>query len=467
MSSGALNRSTHFIGIGGTGLSAIARVLVERGETVTGSDREDSPLAAGLRQAGVKVTIGHDAGNVNGATQVVRSSAVGDDNVEVKAARAKGIPVYKRVDFLNKLLANQQVIAVAGSHGKTTTTAMLAWMLTALNLQPGYIIGSVAENLGANAAAGAGRLFVIEADEYDYMFLGLNPMIELITNVEHDHPDLFPTPENFEIAFRRFADRLQPDGWLIACADDPGAANLAAYAKTKGKKVLTYAHSHKEPDYQMIKLNSESRKGFSFTAMRGSRELAQINLQVPGAHNALNALGALAVADQLGLNLAEAAMALADFRGTSRRFEVRGEPAGILIVDDYAHHPTEIRSTLAAAKARYPQRRTWALWQPHTFSRTLTLLNDFATAFKDADRVLVTDVYAAREQRPTGFEMDAVVKTIQHTNARFVSDFSAAKELLLAELQTGDVLIIMSAGDAINLSADLFAELKRKELNHA
>lgn len=462
-----MSETIHFIGIGGTGLSAIARVLAERGWHVTGSDREDTPLAAGLRQAGVKVTIGHAAGNINGATQVVRSSAVSDDNIEVLAAQAKGIPVYKRVDFLKTLLANQQVIAVAGSHGKTTTTAMLAWVLTALNQQPGYIIGSVAENLGANAAAGAGRLFVIEADEYDNMFLGLNPMIELITNVEHDHPDLFPTPADFEDAFRRFADRLQTDGTLIACADDPGAAKLAAYANGKSKKVFTYAHSHKDADYQASDLNPQTGSGFSFTALRGSQKLADVKLQVPGVHNALNALGTLAVADQLGLNLNEAAMALGDFRGTGRRFEVRGQAAGVLIIDDYAHHPTEIRSTLAAARARYPQRRIWALWQPHTYSRTLTLQNDFAAAFKDADRVLVTDVYAAREQRPAGFEMDAVVKTIQNPNARFVPNFAAAKELLLSELGQGDVLIIMSAGDAINLSADLFSELKQKEQNHA
>ncbi len=462
-----MSECTHFIGIGGTGLSAIARVLAERGQLVTGSDREDSPLAAGLRQVGVKVTIGHSPGNINGATQVVRSSAVGDDNAEVQAARAKGIPVYKRVDFLDKLLANQQVIAVAGSHGKTTTTAMLAWMLTALHQQPGYIIGSVAENLGANAATGAGRLFVIEADEYDYMFLGLSPAVELVTNVEHDHPDLFPTPADFEDAFRRFVDRLQPSGILIGCADDPGAAKLGAYAKDKGKKVFTYAHSHKDANYQMANVTPKTGKGFSFTAMRGAQELAHVTLQVPGAHNALNALGALAVADQLGLNLREAALALGDFRGTGRRFEVRGEAKGILIVDDYAHHPTEIRSTLAAARARYPGRRLFVLWQPHTFSRTLTLQSDFLAAFKDADRVLVADVYAAREQRPAGFDIAALVKTIQHPKARFVSDFAAAKDLLLAELQTGDVLIIMSAGDAINLSADLFAELKRKEQNHA
>jgi UDP-N-acetylmuramate--alanine ligase len=217
----------------------------------------------------------------------------------------------------------------------------------------------------------------------------------------------------------------------------------------------------------MTKLNPENGKGFSLTAMHGAQPLAEVKLQVPGAQNALNALGALAVADQLGLNLGEAAMALGDFRGTGRRFEIRGEAMGVVIVDDYAHHPTEIRSALAAARARYPGRRIWALWQPHTFSRTLTLQRDFAAAFKDADHVLATDVYAAREQRPAGFDMGALVKTIQHPSARFVADFATAKELLLAELEQGDVLIIMSAGDAINLSADLFSDLKRKEQSHA
>src|SRR3990170_3601763 len=201
-------QTTHFIGIGGTGLSAIARVLVERGEHVTGSDLEDSVLAKSLRQIGVTVNIGHSASHVNCATRVIRSSAVGEDNVEVQAARLKGVPVYKRSEFLGELLANQQVIAVAGSHGKTTTTAMIAWMLTALNQKPGYIIGSVAQNLGTNAAAGAGRLFVIEADEYDYMFLGLNPKIAVVTNVEHDHPDLFPTAQDFQFVFQKFVDRL-------------------------------------------------------------------------------------------------------------------------------------------------------------------------------------------------------------------------------------------------------------------
>ncbi len=456
-----MSETTHFIGIGGTGLSAIARVLLERGEAISGSDREESPLAAMLRQAGVKVSIGHAAANINGATRVVRSSAVGDDNVEVQAARAKGIPVYKRSEFLEQLLADQQVIAVAGSHGKTTTTAMLAWLLSALNQRPGYIIGSVAANLGANAAAGAGRLFVIEADEYDYMFLGLNPAIALVTNVEHDHPDMFSSPQVFQVAFERFVDHLQPGGELIACADDAGAAALMGYAAKNGHKVSGYAYSHIEDARYRMEIISTDGAGYHFVMLRGSSELAQVQLQVPGMHNALNALGALAVADKLGLNLHEAALALADFRGTSRRFEVRGVAAGVTVVDDYAHHPSEIRTTLEAARARYTGQRIVAVWQPHTYSRTLTLAQDYENAFDAADRLFVTEVYAAREQRPPHFDLWQVVANIPRS--AFTPTFAQTQQALLQQLQPGDVLVVMSAGDAIQLSADVFAALQAKE----
>ena len=459
--------STHFIGIGGTGLSAIARVLLERGEQVSGSDREDSSALQALRQAGAQVHIGHVAGNVNGAARVIRSSAVGEDNVEVQAAHAKGIPVLKRAEFLNDLLANQQVIAVAGSHEKTTTTAMIAWMLTALNQRPGFIIGSVAQNLGANAAAGVGRLFVIEADEYDYMFLGLAPQLAVVTNVEHDHPDLFPTADSFYEAFRRFADRLQAGGSLLACSDDTGARDLLAYAKGQGKETHSYSYSHMHADYLATDLNPEEDKGFSFKALRGGKSLAEVHLQVAGLHNVSNALGALAVADLLNLPVSEAAMALSDFRGTARRFEIRGEAGGVLVVDDYAHHPTEIRSTLAAARARYPGRRLWAVWQPHTYSRTQILWDDFATAFAGADRVLVTGVYAAREQAPTGFDMGALVTSIKHAEARYAGGLEEAGDYLLSEIRSGDVIVVMSAGDAIALSERVLNDLKRKEWPHA
>ena len=460
-------QTTHFIGIGGTGLSAIARVLVERGEHVTGSDREDSPLAKSLQQIGVTVNIGHAAANINGATRVIRSSAVSEDNIEVQAAHAKGVPVYKRSEFLGELLANQQVIAVAGSHGKTTTTAMIAWMLTALNQKPGYIIGSVAQNLGTNAAAGAGRLFVIEADEYDYMFLGLKPKIAVVTSVEHDHPDMFPSAQDFQSAFEKFVDRLPSESFLLACDDDPGASELLAFARITGKPTRVYSRDHPYSNYWMKEINSSMPGGYSFVAVKGSDELSRIDLKVPGFHNALNALGAIAIADLLGLSLPEAAMALSDFRGTERRFEERGEANGVLVVDDYAHHPTEIRSTLSAAQEKYPHRRIWTLWQPHTYSRTLTLSKDFEQAFRGADQVLVTDVYAAREQKPAGFDMPAIVESIKHPAARYVPALTEVHDLLLKELQPGDVLIVMSAGDAIELSGKLFQSLKEKEAKHA
>ncbi|MEX2160830.1 MAG: UDP-N-acetylmuramate--L-alanine ligase [Anaerolineales bacterium] len=453
--------STHFVGIGGTGLSAIARVLLERGEAVSGSDREDSPMMQSLRTAGAVVHVGHAASNVNGAVRVIRSSAVTDDNVEVQAARKKGIPVLKRSEVLGELLADQKVIAVAGSHGKTTTTAMIAWMLTALNQKPGYIIGSVAANLGANAAAGAGRLFVIEADEYDHMFLGLVPSIAVVTNVEHDHPDLFPEPRDFQKAFERFVDRLQPDGTLLACSDDPGAGELLAYAKKAGKRTLTYT-SGQSGDYSMANLELREDSGASFMAMN-----TLVQLQVPGKHNALNALAALAVADLLQFSVPEAAMALSDFRGTARRFEERGEANGVLFVDDYAHHPTEIHSTLAAARARYPKRRIIAVWQPHTYSRTATLQVDFVTAFHDADLVMVTDVYAAREQKPAAFDMQKMAQSIKHPDLRFSGSLEETRKMLGTELKPGDLLLVMSAGDAIQISELLFRDLKQKEQAHA
>lgn len=458
-----MSETTHFIGIGGTGLSAIARVLLERGEEVTGSDWELSPLAESLRQAGARVTIGHAAGNVNGATRVIRSSAVPDDNVEVQAARAKGIPVFKRADILAELLAGSQTIAVAGSHGKTTTSAMLAWVLTALNQRPGYILGSVAANLGSNAAAGAGRFFVIEADEYDYMFLGLSPVIALVTNVEHDHPDMFPSAADFQVAFQRFVERIVPEGVLVYCADDRGAKALAEYAEGKGIRMIAYSHKDQSADYYATEMRSQPGQGFAFSFVQGGKVLVEVALQLPGRHNAQNAAGALAVAAHLGLDLAEAALALGDFRGTERRFQVRGEAGGALIIDDYGHHPTEIRAVLAAAKARYPGRRVWALWQPHTYSRTLALREDFAAAFADADEVLVTGVYAAREQQPENFDMEDILSSIGHPAVHYSASLDEAEDFLLAHLKEGDVLIVFSAGDAIRLSESLFAHLTQKE----
>ncbi len=459
-------RHIHFIGIGGSGLSALATVLLERGLAVSGSDRQASALLARLEQAGARIAIGHRAENVAGVDLVVRSSAVQPDNVEVQAALAAGLPVLRREEFLAQVIAGQQAIAVAGTHGKTTTTAMLAWLLTALGQDPSYVIGGVAANLGANAHAGAGNWFVIEADEYDRMFLGLQPFIAIVTNVEHDHPDCYPTPAEYAAAFRQFVGQVQPGGLALACVDDPGAAALLDDLRRQGPAALAYglgaAAQLKAEDPR-----SNPAGGFTFDVSLEQRPLlSDVSLQVPGLHNVRNALAALGAAQRLGLPLDPAAEALGRFRGTGRRFETRGEPGGVLLIDDYAHHPTEIRATLDAARARYPSRRIWAVWQPHTYSRLRALFDEFTTAFDAADCVLVTDVYAAREAPPAdGFSAANIVGALNIRRspvgrcAHGPLSVAEARAWLRQALQPGDVALVLSAGDADQITAGLLEDL--------
>jgi UDP-N-acetylmuramate--alanine ligase len=444
----------HLIGIGGTGLSAIAKVLLERGYQVSGSDLTASPLAAAVAEAGAQVSLGHQADNIRGADLVVRSSAVPEENVEVQAAYQAGIPVLKRTGFLSHLTNGYRTIAVAGSHGKTTTTAMTAWMLTELGQDPSFIAGGVVENLGTNARHGEGELFVIEADEYDHMFLGLDPDLAVVTNVEHDHPDLFSTPGEFELAFDKFLDRLHPEGTLIYCQEDRGARRLAKRIQP-GQKAVSYGIESAQGTYRGEDLQLNEFGGFSFQvkALQADRDSSlRISLQVPGKHNVLNALAAFAVGDQLGFGAAQIGRALSAFQGSGRRFEIRGEFRGIVLVDDYGHHPTEIRVSLAAAKAAYPNRRIWALWQPHTYSRTGTFYEDYRRAFKDAEEVIVLDVYAAREEKPPGFDMAGLVEGIHHNSVHFLPEISTAVSYLKQNLQEGDLLLVFTAGDAIEVT---------------
>ena len=451
----------HLIGIGGTGLSAIARILLEMGYTVTGSDRAESPFTRDLQSAGVTISIGHRPENVAGADLVVRSSAIPDDNPEVIAARSAGIPVLKRADFLGSLMEGKTGIAVAGTHGKTTTTAMIAWMLTALKQNPSFIAGSVLANMKVNARAGKGKTFVIEADEYDGMFLGLKPAIEVITSVEHDHPDCYPTPADYQAAFLEFIKRLPADGTLVACTDDAGARTLMIEAKKLKKAIISYGLKPMTDEQEAIDvyasgLASNDKGGFTFNAQVLGTSV-KVELQVPGEHNVSNALAALSVAKLLDLPLTTAAQALGQFIGTGRRFEVRGEANGVVVIDDYAHHPTEIRATLAAARSSYPGRRIWAVWQPHTYSRSQMLFDDFVQSFGDADEVLVTEVYAAREPK-----QDFSSKRIADAMPRpvhFIADLSDAGNYLISYLRPGDVLLVLSAGDADQISAEVLAHL--------
>ncbi|MCC7128801.1 MAG: UDP-N-acetylmuramate--L-alanine ligase [Anaerolineae bacterium] len=462
-----MKRHVHFIGVGGSGLSAIATVLQERGETVSGSDRQASATTRRLQERGMTIMIGHDPQNVSGADLVVRSSAVADDHVEVQAALRLGIPVLKRMDFLGELIAGQRAIAIAGSHGKTTTTALVAWVLDALGEDPSFVIGGWSVNFQKNAGAGSGKYFVIEADEYDRMFLGLHPWIAVVTTIEYDHPDYFSTPADFRQAFEEFVNQIQPGGALIVGTDDAGARELYFWAKAAGLNCRSYSISDERADYCAIEPRLNEKGGYTFGVARaGARIVDNVSLQIPGLHNVANALAALAVVDSLGLAVETAARACEEFLGAARRFDLRGAPKGIMIFDDYAHHPPERRATLSAARLRYPGKRIWAVWQPHTFSRTRALLADFGKAFTDADRVVVTEIFAAREQPPadgfSGAEVAAALKTSNPKMSEeicYQPDFPSAVRFLLQETRPEDIVIVLSAGDADMISANLLDEL--------
>ena len=458
----------HFIGIGGSGLSAIARLLLESGYTVSGSDRALTPFAEEIRKAGAHVYIGHHPRNLAGVDWIVRSSAVTEDNPEVRAAKRTGIPVYKRADFLGRLMEDKMGIAIAGTHGKTTTTAMTAWVLSELGRDPSFIVGGVIDNLGVNARAGNGKAFVIEADEYDNMFLGLKPHIAVVTSIEHDHPDCFPTLESIYRAFEKFVDLLPADGTLIVCAEDQGAAALIPHVRKSGRNVVSYGMQGdmtiNTPLWMQARnVRPNQRGGFDFVISSNlaskTSTSTKVSLQVPGEHNVRNALAVLAVISVLGLSRKKAAQALGEFTGTGRRFQLRGEVNGISIFDDYAHHPTEIKATLAGARARYPKRRIWAVWQPHTYSRTKTFFLDFARAFKDADEVIVTEVYAAREPKQD-FTSAEIVSAMPHLSARYIETLPEVTSYLLEHLKPGDVVLVLSAGDADQISTDVLKGLQ-------
>lgn len=453
----------HLIGIGGTGLSAIARLLKESGYVVSGSDQVIGPLATSLRQMGVNVFEGHRAENVTGADMVVQSSAVASSNPEIQAAHRLGIPVYKRSEFLGKLISEKKGIAVAGTHGKTTTSSLIAWMLTELGKDPSYIVGGIIKGLETNAHAGTGNEFVIEADEYDRMFLGLRPCIAIVTHLEHDHPDCYPTMADYTQAFREFIGTLQPRGTFLVCSDHPAAEQLLnsvpAYATG-----LSYGT---KPGAVYQAMNLETRAGkIHFDVIKNlagrTTELAKdVHLSIPGQHNVLNATAALSVADLLGLDLISATHTMATFQGSGRRFEVVGEPDGITLVDDYAHHPTEIAATLAAARSRYPSNRIWAVWQPHTYSRTRLLADHFAESFRQADEVIVTEIYASREKKED-YSSAQVVGMIKGTPAVFMSSLKNATDHLLEHLKSGDVVVVLSAGDADQINQQLLKRLPER-----
>lgn len=458
----------HLVGIGGTGLSAIAYVLLQRGFRVSGSDQRTSPAMAELAGLGATVFVGHEAAQVAGADLVLISSAVPAANPEVAAAQAAGVPVVKREQFLGPLLSGYRNLCVAGTHGKTTTSAMLAALLDALGAEPGFIVGSTILALGTAARAGRpGGPFVIEADEYDHMFLGLHPDIAVITNVEWDHVDCYPNPASFQQAFAQFTGLVPPGGTVIYCGDDPGSRSLHDTAAKTGVQWISYGLGAGNA-WRAGVIKANIAGGVDFDVLQQDKVLGRLSMPLPGEHNVRNALAALAAAGSAGYDvfskLAENLKFSRIFVGTKRRLEITGASYGIIVVDDYAHHPTEVRATLSAARQRYPRRPIWVLFQPHTYSRTRALLDEFRDSFENADHVLITDIYAAREHDTLGISALDVVKTLhRHPDARYAGDLEAATRLLLAELAPEDVLITMGAGNSDQVGRQVLAELRQRE----
>ncbi|MCS7060076.1 MAG: UDP-N-acetylmuramate--L-alanine ligase [Anaerolineae bacterium] len=461
--------NVHIMGIGGAGMSAIARLMKARGFNVTGDDRVHSAVLEALNAEGIPAFVGHDPAHLYGIDAVAPSSAIPRDEPELVAARERGIPIWHRGDVLNMLMQGTDNalgvgIAVAGTHGKSTTTAMIATILMDAGFDPSFIIGATPANLGVNARAGAGQAFVVEADEYDRTFLRLYPRIAVITNVEFDHPDTYRNLDDIIEAFALFAGNVPADGALIACADDPGTERVL-------KRVAAGPHPPAVIDYGLhrgmwrasnVRANPLGGVDFDYDGPRGLG--GRVSLRVPGEHNALNALAALAVAEAVGAPLEEAVKSLGGYLGAGRRFELRGERRGVRVFDDYAHHPTEIRATLRAARQRFPVARIWAIWQPHTYSRTIALMDQFADSFGDADRVLVLPIYAARERAEDfGFAANALnpielARRLKHRHAHSAASFGDALGLLISQISGGDVVITLSAGDG-NLVGERLLEM--------
>ena len=449
----------HLIGIGGAGISAIARVLLERGVDVTGSDREESEYSRALQVAGVTVFYGHAAANVSGAGTVVASSAIPDDNIELKAAADAGIPVFRRPAYLKQIMKDHRVIAVAGTHGKTTTSGMAAWILASAGRDPSFIVGGMLPNFGTNAHAGKGADFVIEADEYAQTFLALEPSIALITNVEHDHPDCYPTLADCLESFNQFAGRVKDV--LIVCADNPGSAGLRAGAVRR----VTYGEDPAAA-WCLRNVATNAFHGMDADVIHKGETIATLQTRISGRHNLMNALGALVIAIEAGIEIGPACEAIRIYQGPARRFQILGEAGGVTVIDDYAHHPTEIRATLSAARERYPDAVIWAVFQPHTYSRTRTLLRELAGSFEGVDHVLVTRIFAAREM-PDGITTGAqVAAELAHVDAVYTAELDDALQMLQAGVLPGDVVITLSAGDANRVGMDLLAWLEERRGDH-
>ncbi len=450
-------KNLHFVGIGGARLSGLAKLYQDRGYNITGSDAYESNSVQNLTKRGIKVFIGHNPANIDGADLVVFTNAVGNENCEIKAAIDKGIPVIEGAELLGKLMNEVgRGIAIAGTHGKTTTTAMTALVLTSSGVDPTVLVGGEIEAFQGNHRSGKSDYMVVEACEFKRSFLYLRPSIELITNIDWDHPDCFPTLKDVIKTFSEFVELLPKNGALVLWGDDPNAYSLKK--KYKGK-IITFGYQP-QFDWEIADYQTIETLGIAGRINYKGKSHGELRLKVPGRHNLQNALGALAIASELGVDINIALNILAEFTGVKRRFEIKGEYRGAMVVDDYAHHPGAVRATLATARQAF-KGRVWCVFQPHLYSRTKFLLDEFVKSFNDTDILVLADIYPAREVDPGDISShDLAIKARNyHTDVRYLGDFNTIVDHLAKHVRKGDLIITMGAGNIFEVGERLLKSI--------
>ena len=451
-----IGKRVHFIGIGGAGMSGLARISLSHAITVSGSDAKDSSVVKALQALGATIATTHEAPNVDGADLVVYSTAISTNNPELMRAHELNLLTLTRAAALSILMSESKSIAVAGTHGKTTTSSMMAVALQSCGADPSFAIGGTITASGSNAHRGAGEIFVAEADESDGSFIEYRPFAAIVTNVEHDHVDFFATPQDVAQAFRDFAATIKTDGFLTYCADDAGAKALAATVTSCA--LISYG-TGVECDLHLDSIELEAMSSRARAIWRG-KVVGFIELQVPGHHNMLNAAAVLATGLNLGFGAAELLTGLATFRGTGRRFEVIGTVHGIRVIDDYGHHPTEIDVTLQAARRFAGDGRLIVIFQPHRFSRTQAFYREFAKVLDLADRAIVLEVYAASEKPIQDVTSRLITEAMDH--GEYIPNFVEVTDSVIDNAQPQDVIITLGAGDVSSLAPIIVDGLSRR-----
>ena len=455
----------HFVGIGGIGMSGIAEVMLNLGYRISGSDLKISPVTQRLASLGAITFEGHAAGNVAGAEVVVTSSAIATDNPEVAEARKLHIPVIRRAEMLAELMRLKYGIAIAGMHGKTTTTSMVAAVLAAGGLDPTVVVGGRVDAMGSNARLGKSHYLVAEADESDRSFLKLSPILSVITNIDREHMDCYRNMRDVRRTFLEFMDRVPFYGMIVACNDDPILRRLLPQVQ---RRVVTYG-MRRGSDFLIKPGAIEHQPGkhrplSHFRVSYRGQHLDDFVLHVPGTHNILNATAAIAVGMGLDLPVDSIRIALENFRGVDRRFQLRGKAAGVSVIDDYGHHPTEIKATLAAAK-QCGFRKIYVIFQPHRYTRTKALMDEFAQAFLGADTLCILDIYAASEEPIEGVSGEALATCIKEAsgqNVRYVRSFAEAADLVSNEAEEGDMVLTLGAGNVSQLGPMILEKLEAR-----